>query len=197
MGRVARVEDGDLVADELGDVARLLKLAGAVGGADSVRAVPIRVDAVVLAGFGAAPARRPSTWSAGRGGGPGQAAVEGAAGVEVVVVVADAVGLPVGRPGVHHHDKVAVDETAVPLGRRRRGSPRTGRRGCPSVVIATRSLWGSVVTPPSQGKAAAQSADAAVVTRGDGSGGDVDCRCSDTRPAGSAGCWPSDAQPIR
>ena len=51
-----------------------------------------------------------------RGGGPGQAAVKRAPLVQVVVVVADAVGFPVGRPGVDRHDEVAVDEAAVALG---------------------------------------------------------------------------------
>ena len=51
-----------------------------------------------------------------RQGGPGLTAIEGAADVEVVGLVTDGVGVPVGGGGVHHHDEVAVDEAAVALG---------------------------------------------------------------------------------
>ena len=52
----------------------------------------------------------------GRQGGPGLAAVEGAADIELVGLVAGGVGLPVGGGGVHHHHKVAVHKAAVALG---------------------------------------------------------------------------------
>ena len=108
-------------AGQAGDVAGLLEFASTIDRC-RLRIFNLSIPAVILAGGGAVSLTATSGFSVDpvgvvrRQGGPGLAAVEGAADVQVVGLVADRVGVPVGGGGVHHHDEVAVDEAAVALG---------------------------------------------------------------------------------
>ena len=127
--RVARIERGDPHRLVLRHVAWLLGCAGVVAVADArfdqiaaclrlVAAESLAGNRTVAAVLVVVPSRKVLGQRC-----PGLGAVEGAADVQLVAVVAHCVEAPVGRPGVEHHHEVAVQEAAVPLGHVQRVVP--------------------------------------------------------------------------